>query len=222
MKKTSYKLLLPVIAMLICVAGLVSFAMGGEKPARAEITTDDLSGRWLMAVKADGGAISYPGEKVAFTRDSFEGYDITSGYEIKNGKLILKDADVQYNIKKQTPEYIRLYVSDNTYIDLIRSADSDVQIKPDILDGMWTVVYRNTGNTTFKEQLEFTADTIYDYRNDETRPFTSFAYHWEKNTLYTDVWGLVLDFVPLDENMVFLIEQGTGYVWQLEKSGEQL
>lgn len=229
MKKNILYVLCAVVIIALLTAMLV-FIFSGDHDTY-ESKTVELSGTWeLVAVVQNDQPIFIENEFMIFTDSNADNYKnkskepyISSAYEISDGtKLILSDISKEYIIDKKTDNIMRLYESKDKYMLLIRfpNADmSDVSINNSVIYGKWKVIYKNAfDEQLFDEVLEFTADSLNDYRNGSTEPVATSSFSWDgAKYLNADKWGTKFEFHPLANDRIIFVEVESGIVWELEK-----
>lgn len=216
-----------VLALLV---GMLVFVFSGSKDVTLPESIN-IDGVWeVAAVVENDNPIFIDNEYMVFEENSASAYKdekpepyAKSTFKITNdGQLSLPDISRNYKVDKKTDNCIRLYENAEKYMILIRYPNSDltkVNINKEMIYGKWSVVYKNSFDVEKTDEiLEFSEDTLNDYRNGAVEPVSTSVYSWnENNCLFADKWGVSFEFHPLSENTVFFIEKSTGVVWELQR-----
>ena len=132
----------------------------------------------------------------------------------------LPDISRKYIIDQKTENLIYLYETPEKALVLVRYKNADmspVAVNEADLLGKWNVTYR-PAEQKMEEILEFTADTLNDYRNGATEPSATSAYHWEDGkNVFADAWNKEFEYHVLSEDVIYFVEVDTGIVWELHR-----
>lgn len=215
-------------SLFICVAFviMVSFVLSGDRSKNEQ--RFDFSGTWKVLSYVSGKNVSLiDNEFMVFDLDMVRDYRggeepyASSKYEIDSDNTIkFPDISRQYIYKVVTDNIMFFYENAETHMLLIRYPKEDrtpLKLEQSILAGRWKVTYRQMEGEIIDHELEFTDDTIADYRNGALEPTAISNYSWnELGHLIADTWDKEMAFYPLDENYVILLEIDTGFVWELQ------
>ena len=228
------KTLIALTAVLVIAAliALVVFVFIGDF-GQSESTLD-LTGTWKVTGQIAEGVVTHiDNEFYVFTDDTASNYRdgnttpfATSSYTLKPGNypdydLFLTEIGREMVVSPCSENLIRLYTNASLYTYLYRYPNADfapVELDATILEGRWDVAYRYIGDTVLDEQLVFDNGVLRDYRNGSeepvlTAPFTINA----DGHLCVESVGMETVVQPCSEDLVFLIEVDTGYVWELRR-----
>lgn len=219
------------VVIVAAIAAMLIFAFGGKNDVPA--VTVNMEGTWkVVSYINNGNATIVDSEYMVFTADSVRDYRdgeaepfVTSKYTIdKNLLLQLTDISRKYTVEKRTENHIRLYESNEIYMELIRyqNADmSELDVDTNILNGKWNVVYRNTATVYAGEYLLFENGMISRYSAGASESVATSNFTWENgNHLICEAWGKDMVLYPISKDTVILVEINTdvGYVWELQKA----
>lgn len=221
------------IFVVVVLAALLAFAFAGDTSDAPESTLD-LTGTWKVTGQiAEGVATHTENEFYTFTEDTASNYRdgsttpfATSKYTLTPGSyphydLKLPDLGRTMVVKPCSENLICLYSNASSCVYMYRYPNADfspIELDTGILEGRWDVAYRNTGDTIFEEQMVFENGELRDYRNGSEEPTLIAPYTIsEEGYLCVDSAGMKTRFCPTSEDLVFLVELDTGYVWELRR-----
>ncbi len=215
------------VIALIAIAIMLAFAFGGKDEPVPQPEPNNLAGTWEVVEIIDNDKPMFlDGQFMTFTESEAKSYKdgskepfATSSYKLTGNTLKLPDIGREYTVTIDTENYIRLYESPTRWMVLIRYPNSDLSpVAPDRdnLKGKWNVLYKASGPVS--EVLEFTDDTLNDYRNGATTPDASSPYSWKNdNTIFAERWNKEFEYHYVSESVIMFIEVDTGYIWELER-----
>lgn len=220
------------IFVAVALAAMLLFVFSGDDHGQPEAAGTKLDGAWKIVAHIHNGTTSIPdqeyfvftGETAKVYRDNRSDPYAASTYTFTaatypDWELNLPDISRKYSVSVITDHYIRLYESSSVYLELIRYANenlSDLVFSEDVVMGEWNVAYRNTSEVIADEKLHFHDGILDDYRNGSTEPVASVPYYWDENgNICVDTLGVRMQCYPLSEEVIILVEAGTGYVWEL-------
>ncbi len=232
MKRKNLLLVAGGIFLVVALVAMLLFVFSGDRTTGGSDTAMiELDGTWKVVANVQAGTSSLPDrEYFVFTNDSAAAYRsgesqpyAESSYELTtasypNLNLSFPDISRKYTVSVVTDNYIRLYESSSVYMELIRYANddlSDLDFSEDVVLGSWDVIYRNTAEV-IEEKIHFDAGILNDYRNGGSEPVASVPYYWNENgCICVDALGVEMLCYPLSGDVLFFVEIGTGYVWEL-------
>ncbi len=226
MKKKTLLIIGGAIA-LIAVIVLAIFAFSGEKEEAA--MNINLEGTWKVAVYNNGNMTIVDNEFMVFDEKTAKDYRgnnaepfVSSNYTIDSNKLTLPDISKSYTIDRRTENYIRLYESQDTFLELIRYKNSDmsaIEVDPNLMSGKWDIVYRNTDKPYSGSYLFFENGMIEQYQAGSNDPVASANYEIDDSHLVVDGWGKDMVIYQVNESTVVLVELASdkGFIWELQK-----
>ena len=232
MKKRNLLFMAGGVFIVVALAAMLLFVFSGDKTAEPEAAAVKLDGAWKVAAYIQAGTTHQPereyfvfsGETAGAYRNGESQPYAESAYTFSaaaypNWELNLPDISRKYTVSVVTDNYIRLYENNSTYMELIRYANDDLRdltFTEDVVLGKWDVVYRNTSEVIADEKLSFREGVLDDYRNGSAEPVASAPYYWdEAGHICVDAMGARMQCYPLSEEVLLLVEAGTGYVWEL-------
>lgn len=234
MDKKKLLIILAAVFVVVVLAVMLVFALTGNDSGNGD-ETFDLTGTWKVASYTQAGAVTLPDrEYFVFSDNTAKAYKegqaepyATSSFTLTPGTypswdLKLPDISRNYSVTVVTDNYIRLYESKTVYMDLIRYANedrSDLSYTQDVVAGNWNVAYRNTAETIVDEKLTFEDGTLHDYRKGAEKPVASVPYYWnEEGHICVDALGAQMSCYPYSEDVLFFVEVGTGYIWEIHRA----
>lgn len=215
------------VVALIAVAAMLIFVFSGNDDPAPEQKALDISGTWeVVAMVQNDSPVFLDGQYMTFLEDNAKCYKdgnktpyAESSYNVEGNILNLPDIGREYTVTVDTKNYIRLYESPEKWMVLIRYPNSDltdVALDQTSIQGKWNVLYKASGPVS--EVLEFTKDTLNDYRNGATAPDATSSYSWKDGgIIYADKWNKEFEYHYVSESTVVFIETDTGYIWELER-----
>lgn len=225
MKKKAIFITCTVVALL-AIAAMIVFVFSGRDSDVPEQKVPDLSGAWEVAAMFQNGAPTFvDGQYMTFSDGRAKYYNgnetpsAESSYSIDVDTLKLPEISREYKVVVDTENYVRLYESHEKWMVLIRYPSDDLTETPvdkTKLQGKWNVIYKAGGAVS--EVLEFSEDTLNDYRNGATTPDATSAYSWKEGAIvYAEKWNKEFEYHYVSESTIVFIETDTGYVWELER-----
>ena len=230
------KILITLTAVLViaALAALAVFVFSGDLGGTER--TLDLTGTWKVTGQiAEGTFTPAVSEFYVFTGDTASSYRdgsttpyAASGYTLKAGdypdfELSLPDIGREMVVSPCSENLVRLYTNASLYTYLYRYPNADfapVELDASVLEGTWDVAYRYIGDTVLDEQLVFENGELRDYRNGSEEPVLTAPYTVNaEGRLCVESAGMETLVQPCSEDLVFLIEVDTGYVWELRRLG---
>lgn len=237
MKKKNILFVLGCIFIFIMIGVMLIFVFSGDNgDENNDSTILNVDGNWMVAAYIQDGNVTLPNsEFFVFSNNMANAYrggdtepyatssfSLTASSNYPNMEMTLSDISRKYTVSAITDNYIRLYESSSVYMELIRYANDDlsiVDVNEDVLIGTWNVVYRNTAEVIAEEKLQFSDSILNDYRNGAAEPVASVEYYWnDAGYICVDALGVEMSCFPLNEDILFFVENGTGYVWELHKT----
>lgn len=226
MKKKSIMII--VVSALVCItiAALLIFVFSGE--SNDNVKTIELNGTWKVVAHFTNETPQLSeNEYVTFTDDRAvarkDGATIAdSAYTLTGGrKLELSDISRQYTLERRTDNYIRLYETESTYMDLVRYPNDDLSVSPidkSKLYYKWKVAYRNTAELIVNEIIAFAEDKIEDYRNNSVDPVAVSNYTWsQSDCIFAETWKVEYRLILFSDDVIFFVETQSGFVWELNR-----
>ncbi len=217
--------------VVAAIAVMLIFVLSGNNDENYPNNKEpvDIAGTWEVAAVVQN-------EIPTFVDNEFMKFDTDKAYSYKNSNsepyasssysisedniLSLPDIGREYTIDNKNADYIRLYESAEKYMVLIRYPNLDmsaVEMTPETIVGRWRVEYRN--GDPVDEILEFTNDTLNDYRNGSKDPVSTSPYSWkDDDSIFADKWNKEFECHKLSDTRIVCIESDTGFVWVLEKT----
>lgn len=230
MKKKVVYIICGAVILAALIGMLIFIFNGNNAGSDDEQKTINLVGTWEVAAVVQNDTPTFADEEfMVFTEDKASNYRsgnsepfASSSYEISaDSKLILPDISRNYTIDQKTDNCVRLYETADKYLLLIRykNADmSEVAADKEVLIGKWNVLYRSA-DEKFEEVLEFSDDTLNDYRNGSSDPVSTSAYSWQEDKyIFADKWNKKFEFHSISDNTIIFIECDTGIAWELQKA----
>jgi len=233
MKNKNLLWIIVAVVVIAAIIGMVVFVLSGEDPEQPQDTLK-LDGTWKVAanvqagqvtlledqfiVIADGTASMYKdGSAEPYAKSAFT---LTPSTKYPDQDMNLTEIGRKYTVSPVTDNYIRLYENASVYMELIRHPNEDrspVTAEESQIQGKWNVVYRNNGQTVINEQLDFNNGTLKDYRDGGAEPVATVEYTWSDGVISVPALHVEMVCCPLNENVILLVEIGTGFVWEIEK-----
>lgn len=217
--------------VLVAIAGMLIFVLSGNNEESYPDNKEpvDIVGTWDVAAVMQNEVPTFvDNEFMIFNADEASSFKngedkpfASSSYSISaDNTLNLPDIGRKYTIDNKNKDYIRLYESAEKYMILIRYPNSDmseVEVEPETIVGKWRVEYRS--GDPVDEVLEFSTDTLNDYRNGSKDPVSTSPYSWKDNSsIFADKWNKEFEYHRLSNTRIAFIEEDTGFVWVLEKT----
>lgn len=210
--------------IVIGVIAIVAFllATGNVENSVANV---DLCGTWKVLNHAgtpvDNEYLVFDDTTVNDYRDGNTTPYIQSAYTVKGSELNLTDASKKFSIRTVSVNNLILTETDTTYEWKIIRCDGDGISLPEldqkIIEGTWKVTMQ-AGNVIENEEMIFENGTITDYRDNKSDAYLESPYSWSsERKLYVEKLGLVCTVFPVSEDLIIMVEDGTGYVWELER-----
>ena len=229
MKKRISFVVCSVIVVATIIAMLV-FVLGSNEDTTSEML--DLEGTWkVVAYFSNGTASIINSEYMVFDAETVKDYRdnttepfVTSKYTLdSNLKLSLSDISRQYTVKKATENYISLYETVDTYVELIRYPNADmspVTIDTVAFEGKWDIVFRKTSNIYAGSYMVFDDGIAYQYTGTSDAPVATSDYFWQNgNHLMVSEWSKEMEVYPIFDDVVIMVEVAadTGFIWEFKK-----
>lgn len=191
----------------------------------------NVEGTWKVAVSVSSGTMSIvDNEYMVFSGDTASDYRdgavfVESSFSLdSNQQLTLSDIGRKYSVTHYTDNYIRLYGSQDTYMDLIRYSNpsmSPLDFDTASFDGTWDIAFRMTDHAYAGDYMVFENGMASQYSGGVSKPVTTSAYSWQDgNHLLVDVWSKEMVAYPLSNSTIILVELApdTGYIWELQRA----
>ena len=216
---------------IIAIVAMIVFVLSGDNDATAEPM--NVEGTWKVAVYVNNGTVSIiDNEYMIFAKESVSDYRdnttepfATSSYTIDSNMLMtLPDISRNYTVEKYTENYIRLYESQNVYMELIRYGNADMRpldVDTDAFEGKWNITYRNTANVYTGDYMVFENGTASQYSAGSSEPVATSSFSWrDGNHLVVDGWSKELVLYQLDDDTVLMVELATesGFIWEFHRA----
>lgn len=228
MKKNVMYIVCSVVVLVLLVC-MLAFALPGcfGKETNPDPVGVSVSGTWSVLAMVekdtvtvlDGEFMVFDAEKAALYKGgNTETAAVTSAYQLStDNQLKLTDISRSYKVDQKSANILRLYETTEKYLLLARKADmSAVTVTETTLVGKWKVNYK-TGNAQIDEVLEFTADTLNDYRDGATTPTATSGYMWQEgNYIYAAKFLKQFKYHPVSDTVVVFLEPDSGVEWELE------
>lgn len=226
------KLLLIVssIVVAVVITAMVMFALSGHDDASAEPL--NMEGIWKVAVSVSTGSMSIvDNEYMIFNGNTASDYRdgevfVKSSFSLDSSlQMNLPDIGRKYSVTRYTDNYIRLYESQDTYMDLIRYGNPDmgpIDFDTASFDGTWDIAFRMTDRVYAGDYMVFENGTASQYSGGAPEPTTTTSYSWQDgNHLLVDAWSKEMVAYPLSDSVVMLVELATdtGCIWELQRVG---
>lgn len=227
------------LVVVAALAGMLYFVFSGDELAdNTASAVPNMSGTWKVAANVQSGNTVLPEKEFfVFTDTSADGFRddtekayASSSYTLKptaeygRYELAFSDIGRKYSMAVVTDNYVRLYETSAAYMELIRYANSDMsdnEYSRDMIEDHWVVAYRNTSEQIAEEKLHFVDGILHDYRNGSPDPVASVPYYWnDAGHICVDALGAEMICCPLSDDVIMLIEVGTGYIWELHKDAQ--
>lgn len=214
------------VIALIAIAAMIVFVFVGKDDPAPEQDVMDITGTWeVVAMVQDDTPMFLDGQYMSFTDTEAKSFKdannepyAESVYSITGNILSLPDIGREYTVTVDTANYMRLYESPEKWMVLVRYPNSDlseVALDTTHIHGKWNVLYKANGPVS--EVLEFTEDTLNDYRNGATTPDASSSYSWKDGNVYAYKWNKEFEYHYISESVIIFVETDTGYIWELER-----
>lgn len=224
----SKKKFLTIVGCLIVLAGLLAGGVflyrtrnidsGSENSAAAEKIRKWIPGEWIIAAE---GAIEAENAELHFSDTACTRLEngqavFERTYSINDlSHLILNDPQTDYIVEKVTDRFAKLVDSQTAVsIAMIKKEGLTAATEADI-QGSWQVAVHG-GTFTESEELSFENGSFTLTRDGQQAVQNSYTFH-EPSTIEIPDLNFVMSVYSLDGNTLFLIEKGTGYVWELQK-----
>ena len=216
------------VYILVSTIALMAFAFGGEELKTKEAF--DFTGTWKIAARVDFGVATVNDKEFMSFEDDSASYDLLdaksthyqSKYQADATTLELPDLSKSYRYEAYTDNYVRLYESKDVCLEVIRYPNKDLGPQDisgeDILQGKWTLAYRRSDAPYSNQYLLFEQNKLSLYMDGDEKPVLSAGFVWEDTqTLRVDELSMRMHLRPLDEQTIFFVEDGNGYIWELHK-----
>lgn len=226
------------VARIICtlisvvtLSLLLAFALSPDDAVVAE-NVKNLDGTWRVYASTNGGVTALV-ENEFLVLENGQAVDyrdgaqyVTSAYTVDGDKLDLADLKQTYHIAEQSANCMRLYQSENTFLQLVRAPGivaEEYDLSTDVLSGRWDITYRPKENQAMLEQLGFEDDIIFVYRNGAPDP--AMQANWTTNEagyLCVAAMGKELRLYKIDDTAIVMVERtgDVGSVWELTPVAE--
>lgn len=218
------------VVVAIAIIAMLCFVISGKDDTK--FVPLNVEGTWKVAVYVNNDTASiidneymvFDAENASDYRDDTTKPFATSKYDIDdNMSMNLPDISKRYTIKKYTENYIRLYESSDTYIELIRYYNIDmnpIDFDTNAFEGKWNIIYRNTSNVYAGDYMVFDDETASQYSGESNEPIATSTYSWQNgNHLLVDNWSKEMVVYPVSEDTVIMVELDTdkGFIWEFKK-----
>lgn len=227
MKKKLPFIISSVVIAAVIIA-MVMFALNGRDDASA--VPLNMEGTWKVAVSVSAGSMSIvDNEYMIFSGDTADDYRdgeafVKSSFSLDGSlQMDLPDIGRKYSVTRYTDNYIRLYESQDTYMDLIRYGDPDmgaINFDTASFDGTWDIAFRMTDRVYAGDYMVFENGTASQYSGGASEPVATSGYSWQNgNHLLVDAWSKEMVVYPTSDNVVMMVELATdtGYIWELQR-----
>lgn len=216
-----------VFIALIC---MIIFVLTGKSNDMGNTEIVNLIGTWEVAATVENSIptfsenqfITFNETKASIYKDNNNEPYAMSTYEITtDNKLNLPDISHNYVISEATNNCMSLYETKEKYMLLIRCKNDNMfseTLEKEMLIGRWNVIYR-AGNEIIEESIEFSNETLSDYRNGSIEPFLTSEYIWQDDkTIFADKLNKAMKLYVISDNTISMVETDTGFVWELKKA----
>lgn len=221
-KKTTCLLSVLVLVMLL---GVTNVLIATGEQSNEKTNSIDLSGTWRVTLYAkepilENRTLLFVDDTVVYHPGN-DSNDVTSEYELKDDTLIMKSLNKTFQVVYRTDHFIELIEENNGphWLILQISLTGELSQEQEDYEGDWDVILH--GNSPVDEHFSIIRDTIYFYKPGNEEPYFSGSFKWEdENIMYLDALKLHMAFYKLDDNVSTMIEQESGYVWEIHRSGK--
>lgn len=228
-KKVLFIICGAVIASIIIA--MIVFVLSGNN----DMTIEPISveGTWKVVAYVNNGTISivdneymvFDAENVSDYRNNTTEPFATSKFSIDSKMLMsLPDISRNYTVEKYTENYIRLYESQNVYMELIRYSNADmspIDVDTSTFEGKWNIIYRNTSNVYAGDYMIFENGTASQYSIGSNDPVATSSYSWQnENHLVVDGWSKEMVLYPISNDAIIMVELATdiGFIWEFQRA----
>ena len=214
--------------LVVAVVLLIVFALGGKETAPTKEI--NLEGTWKVAVYVTNQTVNIVDQEyMVFDKETVKDYRdgatepfVSSKYTLNENDLSLSDISKNYTVDIRTDNYIRLYESENTYLELIRYQNSDmstITVSSELITGKWNIIFRNTDQVYAGDYLSFDNGTIGQYKAGAADAVATSDYEISNNHLIVNGWGKDMVLYPLNNETIIMVELTTdeGFIWELQK-----
>lgn len=224
MKKKNLLLIIGGNIVLVLIVLLVFLLTGNNSPQ----TSNEPGMAWKVITEVKDGEVKYPKkgffvfteEKVTEYRDGSSEAYLVSDYtytesESGDGILDVPAFSQVYEVEVITENYIRLHEGDSSYKELIRYANgdcSDLNATQDDLSGKWELVYIDPASKFEFDRLVFSGSLVVLYPIGSDKAIATDC-SWNGSTVTFD--GRTLQFYPVSEDVVMMVENETYFIWEL-------
>ena len=218
--------LLPIIGILIVAIGVLAGAVfmyktrklsaSTEKEAAIEQIRESIRGEWLVSDSISTGTdlVFYHFSSETCTCRQGEKTVFECSYEIdQNSHLILQDPKAEYIIENLTDHFYKLVATQNGSVTAILRYKEQSALSEDSIVGQWRVLVHG-GTRADRETLTFENQKFVLKKKDKES--VSSTYIWKQpSEIVIDEPRINMIVVPYDEDCIYLIEKGKGYVWEI-------
>ena len=219
------------IIVLVAITAMIIFVLSGKDEVSTE--TVDLQGMWKVAVYVNNGTptiidneyMQFDENSVRDYRDNAEAPYAESSYTLDEGlQLSLPDISRNYSVEKFTENYVRLYESQDVYMELIRYKNEDMsplEVDTAKFEGKWNITYRNTANVYAGSYMVFENGTAAQYSAGSSEPVATSSFSWQNgNHLIVDGWAKEMVLYPVSDSTIIMVELATetGFIWEFERA----
>lgn len=218
------------VVVVIAIIAMLVFVLSGKDDTTSE--TLNVEGTWKVVVYVNNNVVSivdneymvFDAENASDYRDNTTEPFAISKYTIDSSmSMNLPDISKKYTIKKYTENYIRLYESQDAYIELIKYYNADmspIDFDTSAFEGKWNIVYRNTSNVYAGDYMIFDGQVASQYTGGSNEPVATSTYSWQSgNHLLVNGWSKEMVVYPVSEDTVIMVELDTekGFIWEFKK-----
>lgn len=218
------------VVVIVAIVSMLIFVMTGKNDTIAK--TINVEGTWKVAVYVNNNSVSIvDNEYMVFDADTVRDFRdnttvpfVTSAYTIDSNLLMeLLDISRKYSIEKKTDNYIRLYESQDTYLELIKYQNSDmsmISVEDNILEGRWNIEYRNTSNVYAGDYMTFENGNVSQYKAGDSKPVATSDFSVRNGHLIVEGWGKDMVIYPVSDDSIMMVELTTdnGFIWEFKKA----
>lgn len=210
------------VIIAISVIAIVTFLFT-TRDMKNFVANVNLCGTWKVlnhaGTSVDNEYLVFDDTTVNDYRDENTTPYIKSVYTVKSGELNLTDVSKKFTIRTVSVNNLVLTETDTAYEwEIVRCDGNGINLPnldQKIIEGTWKVTMQ-AGNVIEDEKMVFDNGTISDYRDGKSDAYLESPYSWNsERKLCVEKLGLVCTVFPISEDLIILVEDGTGYVWEI-------
>lgn len=97
---------------------------------------------------------------------------------------------------------------------------SIISVEDNILEGRWSIEYRNTTNVYAGDYMTFENSNVSQYKAGDSKPVATSGFSVRNGHLVVEEWGKDMVIYPVSDDTIMMVELATdkGFIWEFKKA----